>query len=107
MSFSILREQRTVTAMIMLFCHGRHGTSAEICEECQELLAYALERVAQCPFQPNKPVCTKCPVHCYQPERRAQIRAVMRYAGPRMLWQHPILSLWYLWRQCQTILHSK
>jgi hypothetical protein len=41
----------------------------------------------------EKPVCVKCPVHCYQRFRREQVKAVMRYAGPRMLWRHPILSL--------------
>jgi hypothetical protein len=28
---------------------------------------------------------------------REQVRAVMRYAGPRMLWRHPILALEHLW----------
>jgi hypothetical protein len=25
--------------------------------------------------------------------RREQIRVMMRYAGPRMLWEHPIMNL--------------
>ena len=58
-----------------------------------ELRDYAAERLERCRFGPDKPVCAKCPVHCYQRLRREQIRAVMRYAGPRMLWRHPILSL--------------
>ena len=41
----------------------------------------------------EKPTCANCPVHCYQRVRREQVKVVMRYAGPRMLWQHPILSL--------------
>jgi uncharacterized protein (DUF2249 family) len=32
-------------------------------------------------------------VHCYQRDRRDQIKNVMRHAGPRMIWHHPILSL--------------
>jgi len=27
---------------------------------------------------------------------RERIRAVMRYAGPRMLWRHPLLALLHL-----------
>lgn len=26
-----------------------------------------------------------------------EIRRVMRYAGPRMLYTHPILAIWHLW----------
>jgi hypothetical protein len=26
---------------------------------------------------------------------REKIRAVMRYAGPRMLFRHPIMTLWH------------
>ena len=25
--------------------------------------------------------------------RREQVRVMMRYAGPRMMWEHPIMSL--------------
>jgi hypothetical protein len=32
-------------------------------------------------------------VPCYQRNRREQVRAVMRYAGPRMLWEHPVLTV--------------
>jgi hypothetical protein len=28
---------------------------------------------------------------------RARIKEVMRYAGPRMLYRHPILALWHQW----------
>ena len=31
--------------------------------------------------------------HCYQPEMREKIRTVMRWAGPRMLPVHPVLSI--------------
>jgi len=33
------------------------------------------------------------PVHCYKPARRDEIRQVMRYAGPRMMRAHPVLTL--------------
>ena len=68
-----------------------------LCAECQELLQYALERLDNCPFQEHKTTCENCPVHCYRPEMRERIRAVMRYAGPRMLFRHPLLALLHLW----------
>ena len=53
-------------------------------------------RLAKCPYQEDKTTCAKCPVHCYKPSRREQIRAVMRYAGPRMLLRHPRLAFYDL-----------
>jgi len=57
------------------------------------LLAYAQLRLQRCRFGADKPTCAKCPVHCYQPARREEVITVMRYAGPRMLWTHPLLTL--------------
>ena len=87
------REWRTMAAMISCYCRDHHAAKAALCPECQGLLDYAGVRLERCRFGPEKPVCAKCPVHCYQRARREQVKAVMRYAGPRMLWQHPILSL--------------
>lgn len=90
------REARTVDAMIRRYCRDHHGTATVPCAECSELLAYALKRLRSCPFQEKKTTCGKCPVHCYAPSQRERIRAVMRYAGPRMLWSHPILAFFHL-----------
>lgn len=57
------------------------------------LLEYARQRRDRCPHGDNKPFCSNCPIHCYKPEMRQQMRAVMRYAGPRMLLSNPILAL--------------
>lgn len=87
------REWRTVAAMIGCYCHDHHAKRGGLCSECQELLDYATVRLERCRFGAEKPVCAKCPVHCYLPARRQQVKVVMRYAGPRMVWRHPILSL--------------
>lgn len=90
------REQRTVEAMIALYCQGQHSTSTELCPDCQELRSYAQQRLQRCPFQEGKTTCAKCPVHCYKPQMREQIRVVMRYTGPRMLYRHPIMTLQHM-----------
>ncbi|MFO6484177.1 nitrous oxide-stimulated promoter family protein [Escherichia coli] len=41
----------------------------------------------------KKPACKQCPVHCYQPAKREEMKQIMRWAGPRMLWRHPILTV--------------
>ena len=89
------RERETLEAMIRLHCTNRHGQRGSLCRECAELQAYAQARLRKCPFQEGKPTCAKCPVHCYQPGMRERIRGVMRYAGPRMLYRHPVLALFH------------
>ncbi len=89
----LARERQTIAAMIRCYCRDHHATRTALCPECQGLLDYARVRLERCQFGADKPTCVNCPVHCYQRARREQVRVVMRYAGPRMLWHHPILSL--------------
>ena len=89
------REWRTIAAMVDCYCQANHASREALCPECQGLLDYASLRLQRCRFGVEKPTCVKCPVHCYQPARREQVRTVMRYAGPRMLYRHPILSIYH------------
>lgn len=79
--------------MIEQYCGGVHRAGAAPCAECADLLAYASRRLEHCPYGGTKPACVKCPIHCYHPRRREQVKAVMRYAGPRMLLRHPYLAI--------------
>lgn len=87
------REWKTMEAMMKIHCRFHHNATASLCVECQGLLNYANVRLDRCRFGEDKPTCAKCPVHCYQKTRREQIRVMMRHAGRRMLWEHPIMSL--------------
>jgi hypothetical protein len=91
----LAREWKTITAMIRCFCHDHHNTNNALCPECQKLQDYAGVRLERCRFGAQKPTCANCPVHCYQKARREEVRLVMRYAGPRMLWRHPVVSLFH------------
>jgi hypothetical protein len=92
----IARERTTVETMIGFYCHEQHGIGHGLCEQCETLQDYARQRLQKCPFQEGKTTCAKCPVHCYRPEMRERIRSVMRYAGPRMLFRHPILAIQHM-----------
>jgi hypothetical protein len=89
------RERKTINAMIGIFCREQHATGG-LCAECAALSAYAEQRLDNCPFGDDKPTCAKCPIHCYKPAAREQIRTVMRYAGPRMLFRRPVLAIFHL-----------
>lgn len=90
----IAREKKTITAMMGIYCRQHHGTP--LCMDCEKLLEYALRRLDACPFADSKPACNKCQVHCYAKQKRQQIQAVMRFAGPRMLTRHPWLAILHL-----------
>ena len=91
------RELKTIVAMLRMYCraHG-HQERAPLCASCNELLEYASRRLERCVFGDAKPTCTNCLVHCYSADQRERIRIVMRWAGPRMLFRHPVLGILHL-----------
>lgn len=72
----------TLAAFIDVFCRKHHTPLPGLprCPECEELLQYAIERRARCPYDP-KPACKHCVTHCYKPEYRQRIRKIMRFSG--------------------------
>lgn len=117
----VRREQRTVALMISMHCRAGHpgavpssacatdsvaapevaphpaaAAKPGLCPVCAALAEYSRRRVEQCRFGKDKPTCARCPVHCFRPEMREHIRAVMRYSGPRMTLRHPYLAVRHL-----------
>ena len=77
----IERHSRLLREFVGLYCRRKHARpAAELCDDCRDLLEYALERLRQCPMDP-KPTCRSCPVHCYRGEYRDKIRQVMKFSG--------------------------
>ena len=75
---NIVRDAKTVAAMIRIDCRDRHGTIGRgLCASCQALATYADQRLAHCRFGAE----------------RAAMQAMMRHAGPKMIWRHPLLAL--------------
>jgi hypothetical protein len=91
----IKREEATVEAMVKIYCGDQHKSHKNLCHECSDLLNYAKRRLNSCPFQEGKTTCANCKVHCYKPLMREKIKTVMRCAGPRMTYRHPLLSLFH------------
>lgn len=65
--------------------------------EYEALRMYCLERLDSCRFGDEKPKCSDCKVHCYKPAMREKVKEVMRWAGSRMLFYHPIDTIKYLY----------
>lgn len=98
------RERDTVREIIKIYCHGHHHerNGAEFCPDCQKIADYADARIAKCPRMDIKTFCNVCPIHCYAPQERAQIRRIMAYSGPRMLLHHPLMTLRHMLIQWET-----
>ncbi len=86
--------------MTACYCRRHHGSKGRmICDACRQLLEYSLQRIDRCPKGEAKTSCRKCEIHCYSPSRREEIRRVMRYVGPRMIFIHPLSALRHLIRE--------
>lgn len=94
-------ESKVVTELIALYCQHKHGQLGKddlgLCPSCRALDAYAQDRISHCPFMDSKTFCSNCKVHCYEPQKREEIRQVMRYAGPRLLFKRPLMVLHHMW----------
>ncbi|WP_419060715.1 nitrous oxide-stimulated promoter family protein [Enteroscipio rubneri] len=99
------REKRTISQMVALYCAGNHDGNARselahcgeaVCPACADVDAYAVLRTERCRRMEAKTSCEKCGNHCYTTDKRDEICAVMRYAGPRMLGKHPVAAVRHL-----------
>jgi hypothetical protein len=92
----LARELATIRAMVHLYCAHQHGARTGLCAGCDDLMRYSTRRLDRCVFGDDKPTCANCKVHCYHADMRERVRVVMRYAGPRMMWRHPVLAVAHL-----------
>ena len=83
----IEREKEVVGLMIHLYCQ-HHDDINE-----QEMMEYAIQRIEKCPMMETKTFCSQCQIHCYRKDMKENIKKVMRYSGPRMMFYHPILAM--------------
>lgn len=99
------REKKTISSMVAIYCAGNHAAADRtrtahcgepLCKECAEIDAYAVLRTERCRKMGEKTSCEECGNHCYAPDMQNRIRAIMRYAGPRMLFKHPVAAVRHL-----------
>jgi len=85
-------EKEIFSQMTKIYCkHKEHNK--ELCNHCKEIIGYAHVRIDSCRFGNEKTFCSKCTVHCFKPEMREDVKRIMRYSGPRILFYHPIMVL--------------
>lgn len=91
----IENEKKIIRKMIGLYC--RHHLRVDtIPDKYKHLADYACRRLDNCRFGEKKKACKNCPIHCYAPKEREQIRTIMRWAGPRMIFYMPKAAILHL-----------
>ena len=98
---SLEKDAATLWAMGRIYCKNHHGTlqgtlnEKGLCPECSEVIEYALVRTQKCPNE-HKGNCDECTIRCYKPAYREKIKRIMAFAGPRMIFHHPIMAIRHL-----------
>ncbi|MBU2609292.1 MAG: nitrous oxide-stimulated promoter family protein [Chloroflexi bacterium] len=95
---------RILSQFVSVFCREKHqaeekqpfsikdeqvrailgGRNPVLCQDCRRLLSHGIVKLLLCPYDP-KPMCKKCPTHCYAPGYREKVREVMRFSGIYLL----------------------
>ena len=94
------RDIKVLANFVAIFCRENHRTEAKeiftapddrlvpvignknllLCEDCRKLLNHGIVKLLLCPYDP-KPMCKKCPKHCYAPGYREKVKEVMKFSG--------------------------
>ena len=88
-----------VETMIKIYCDGncnRPSSEDPLCSDCRALLDYSQNRLEKCPKGDRKTSCGRCDTPCYSEPHKSKIKQVMKYAGPRMAFKHPIKTVKYV-----------
>ena len=93
------KDRKTLEATARIYCHAHHERTKQdgtgLCPECRACVEATLARTQACPFG-HTGNCQDCSIHCQRGEARERIRAIMRYAAPRMALRHPLMTCEYL-----------
>lgn len=89
-----LREEYEIVCEMIDLYHRKNDRFYD--GDISDLKAYVKSKLSSCPHGSNKPFCSYCKIHCYEPARREEIREVMRFSGPRFIFYRPGKSIKHL-----------
>lgn len=89
------QEKETLREMVTLYCRYRLKAKS-MPESYEQLVDYAFRRLERCRWGTKKPNCHQCKIHCYAPDKRKQMREIMKWTGPKMIIYAPMKAMRYL-----------
>ena len=88
------QEIDTIRAIVSLHCRKKHDHPPKLlCSECEDLLTYCEQKIQYCPWGDKRGQCVTCKSNCFHPDYIKRIKPMMRWAGPRLIFYHPIKLL--------------
>ena len=110
------KDIKVLCSFVSVFCRENHRAEAKetfaikderaqqalgtktllLCGDCQKLLQHGIAKLLLCPYDP-KPMCKKCPAHCYAPGYRERMRQVMRFSGLYLVKHGRLDLLFHYW----------
>ena len=66
----------------------------KLCPKCTALLSTVMLKIARCPYGFTKPLCDKCEIMCFGPEKNKEFMNIMKTAtSSSMLMKHPMTAM--------------
>lgn len=89
------KEKEQMRRTFGFYCNKNHGTADEkLCPKCTALLSTVMIKIARCPYGFTKPLCDKCEIMCFGPEKNKEFMAIMKTAtSSSMLMKHPMTAM--------------
>lgn len=88
-------EKEVFDKMTLIYCKG-HKHKDPLCDDCKKIVEYAHKRIDNCRLGDEKTFCSKCTIHCFKEDIRNDVKKIMSYSGPRMIFHHPIMAIKHL-----------
>ena len=89
------KEKEQMRRTFGFYCNKNHGTTDEkLCPKCTALLSTVMLKIARCPYGFTKPLCDKCEIMCFGPEKNKEFMNIMKTAtSSSMLMKHPMTAM--------------
>ena len=93
------KDLATLEAMGKIYCKAHHKgepkDEAGLCQWCRTVVQDTFDRSQNCPngHQEN---CQDCDIKCQRGESQANVKKLMAYSAPIMLFRHPLMAATYL-----------
>ena len=93
------KDRAILEAIGTIYCRAHHAECAQdaagLCPECREVVETTLAKAQTCPYG-HSGNCQDCDTQCQRGTSKQRVKAMMRYAAPRMVYRHPLMTLSYV-----------
>ena len=93
------KDRDTLEALGRIYCDAHHGQadkdSSGLCPFCRNVVETTFARSQSCP-NGHEGNYEDCSIKCQRGEEQKNVKRLMAYSAPRMLFRHPLMTITYL-----------